>query len=549
MSTTLYWLVTLAYCLVMVAVGFATRLGRHARRDDPAGANMEFWIAQRQLPGWRLGTSLTAGWLMLGWLGFGMAQIYMYGATALWILPIPWFVLCFIVIAMVPYVRRVGAVSLPQAIEKRFGPAARTLLAVCSLGVFVAWTQAEIFMAGTLMSPFLHIAPWACMALFVAPIVIYTWLGGFRAIVTTDVIQFCLMAVFMSILAGFAVHAATVAAPGGIIAALREAAPPLSGKGQALNLWFLGTVFPLVLMIGYLPGWLIEQDLVLRIQAARSTKQAYFGACMALVMITVFVLVLPSVTAFCALVVFPPEGASPSAAVGVEAGKQAYQIIPAFIQRMPLAVSLFMLVGIVACQMSTVDTFANVTAMALAYDLIQPRLRGDAASRVHVSRVVSVFAILLGLGCALYSASLNDVYFISSGVLSACIAVPAFFIFWRRTTPAGVIAGAMAGFIGTVAGYWFEYKFLQAVDPKSAHYYTDVLPGWLQNSYGYNYVAAGVVLSFVVLLAVSLATRPQEAGSAIQVRPIDDYEVFLQEAVGSTDGHGPRMHADVHARV
>ena len=33
---------------------------------------------------------------------------------------------------------------------------------------------------------------------------------------------------------------------------------------------------------------------------------------------------------------------------------------------MPLAMSVFMLVGIVACQMSTVDTFANVSAMALA---------------------------------------------------------------------------------------------------------------------------------------------------------------------------------------
>ena len=34
---------------------------------------------------------------------------------------------------MVPFVRRIGAVSLPQAIEKRYGSPARTLLAILSL--------------------------------------------------------------------------------------------------------------------------------------------------------------------------------------------------------------------------------------------------------------------------------------------------------------------------------------------------------------------------------------------------------------------------------
>ena len=116
MTSLPYWLGTIGYCVAMVFIGVWIR--RRIRHDQGEQMNFEFWIAKRQLPGWRLAISLTAGWLMLGWVGFGMSQIYMYGATGLWILPIPWLILCVLVIFMVPFVRRIAAVSLPQGIGK-----------------------------------------------------------------------------------------------------------------------------------------------------------------------------------------------------------------------------------------------------------------------------------------------------------------------------------------------------------------------------------------------------------------------------------------------
>ncbi len=226
MDTFLYWAVVVLYSALVVYIGYRIRAVHRLDGQKASEAGLEFWMASRQLPGWRLGISLTSGWLMLGWIGFGMSQIYMYGATGLWILPIPWFILCFIIIVMVPFVRRIGAVSLPQVIEKRYGRRARMLVAIFSFGVFIAWTQAELFMAGALMEPFLKIPPWACMTLLVVPIILYTYLGGFRAIVTTDLVQFLIMAVFMVLLTIAAVVAASRASGGDIIGALREATPP-----------------------------------------------------------------------------------------------------------------------------------------------------------------------------------------------------------------------------------------------------------------------------------------------------------------------------------
>jgi SSS family solute:Na+ symporter len=263
----------------------------------------------------------------------------------------------------------------------------------------------------------------------------------------------------------------------------------------------------------------------------KSTKEARKGAVLALFLITIFVLVLPSITAFCSLVVFPPVDGAPPAAIGGD----ALGIISAFISTMPLGLAVFMLIGIMACQMSTVDTFAQVTAMPVAFDLVEPAQvkRGvPREKRLQTTRIISVLAVLAALGCALISDTLGDVYYISSGVLSACIAIPAFFIFWRRTTLPAVITAAIAGFIGTVGMYWFEYKHLQYADPSLPNYYTDVLPGWLAGSYGYIYVASGVILSVVLIVLVSLVTRrsAQSRIDEVRARPVDDFAEFVKGA-------------------
>ena len=144
---------------------------------------------------------------------------------------------------------------------------------------------------------------------------------------------------------------------------------------------------------------------------------------------------------------YPQHDGVPNAAIG----DKAYNICSALIEKLPTWLSVFMLVGIVACQMSTVDTFANVSALALAYDLVGPALAKRQLSphgRLLVAKGISVFVLVLSLACAMINESLQDVYYISSGVLSACVAIPAIFVFWRRTTLPAVLTAASLGFIG-----------------------------------------------------------------------------------------------------
>jgi SSS family solute:Na+ symporter len=520
------WLVFGIYSLAVVTLGLTLR---HRRKSGTGGHdNLDFWLGRREIPGWMLGVSLASGWLMLGWIGFGMSQIYAYGATGLWILPIPWLILCFLIVVLVPHYRRVAAISLPQAIGRRFGPGARTLTAGFSLAVFLSWTGAELVMVKILIAPQLGLAgrlAFLAPALFLLPILVYTVMGGFRAVVLTDLLQFGLMAVFMLALGGWAWSQASAAAPEGILTALRAATPPWAEKGAALRLDFLGWMFPLALLVGYLPGWLIEQDLVLRIQAAPSTREARRGAWLGLVLIAVFIIAIPAFVAFAALLVFPP-----GTEAGMAVGEDFTGIITAFVRQMPGWLAMLMFLGMVACQMSTVDTFANVAAMPLAYDLTEPLLMRKASpvQVARMARIMSAAALLLALGYAAIADSLGDVYYLSSGVLSAAIAVPTLAVFWRRANRVGVLAGSVVGTLATILMYLWEYKVLQMTDPEAANYYLQVLPGWLAGACGYLYIGTGVLASAITLILVSLLSAPPTAEllAAVAPSPVDDPAEF-----------------------
>jgi len=463
----------------------------------------EFWSGKQDTPWWKLAISLTSGWLMLGWIGFGMGQVYMLGATGLWILPIPWLVLMVWLVIAVPLYRKVPFFSIPDAFESRFGPKTRVLIGLFSLGVFLSWTGAELVMVKTLIGGNLGLAEglhWIVLLVFIAPIMIYTYRGGFRAIVNTDMFQFALMALFMTILLIFSLSYTANAVEGGsVMAAIRDSAPPWLGEGASVfSLRNMGIVFPIALFLGYLPGWAIEQDLWLRVQAAKSTADSRKAAGLALALIGTFVIVIPAIVAFLALAAFPPVSGVEAEAVGGE-GSWAVSIIPAFMSGMNPALFCFMFLGIVACQMSTVDTFANVSALAISNDVLGSKgVKGR-----KVGRWISVGVLFLAFLYALISDKLGDVYYISSGVLSAAIAIPLFAYGWKRASAAAIFAASIAGFVSAIGFYWLEYKIWEMV-----------MPDWLSflaASAGYNYLGACVLVSALTLIVVTLIAPSNRA--------------------------------------
>jgi len=514
MNTALFWIFSLAYMIFMILLGYW--IWKKIHKETGTHQILDFWIASRRFPGWRLAVSITAGWLMLGWLGYGMSMIYQMGLSGIWILPLPWFILCFIIVWMVPYVRRLPAISLPEAIKKRYGGASSYIIALCSVFVFTSWTGAETFMVGKLGAPFLGISPAATMIIVIAAIMIYTYFGGFRAVVITDFFQFLLCAAFVTVLGIVTYFAASAQTGGQILATLSQTPTPYYGANTMYGLFACGLAMPIILLAAYLPGWMIEQDLLLRIQGANSLKEAKRGAWIALVLIITFVIAIPTWIAFNALVLFPPGAESSSAAVGADATGIISAII---LQYFPLWAQVLMLVGILAAQMSTIDTFANVTALPLIYDFLQPLFwkNSDRKKIAQWSRILAVVATGLGLIYALNANSLMDVYILSSGVLTASIAIPAFAMFWRKSNRLGIILSSVLGFLGNVVFYVLEYKVWN-------HEYR---PAWLAGTY-LGYIIVGLAASLLGLVIGSFFGRPstKEQQAVISPVPLEGVQIF-----------------------
>lgn len=509
MSPVILWILFALYSLAVIGLSFRTT----GREPDAKS----FWSGGEHGMNWlQLAISLSAGWLMLGWIGFGMGQIYMLGATGLWILPLPWIILLIGIAVFVPLYRRVPFFSIADAMDRRFGKAARRLTGLFSLGVFLSWTGAELVMVKKLLGNQLGLKPeqgWIVLLLFVIPIMIYTWRGGFRAIVHTDMLQFGLMALFMIALLAQAWRMASAASPGGLMNAIAASRPPWLGEDQDVFAFFnLGLLFPLVLLVGYLPGWAIEQDLWLRLQAARSTREARFAALGMLTLVGVFVIAIPTAVGFLSLAAFPPEAGVEAAAVGGE-GSWAIGIVSGLIGGMPPLLSALMFLGIVSCQMSTVDTFANVTALALGNDLIGARGTGGRKT----GRIASLIVLGIAFFYALWADRPGDIYYVSSGVLSAAIAIPLMSWGWRRAGANAVVAASIIGAVSAVLFYWVEYKYWELTPPE--------LLNWLAPSTGYNYLAACVILSAGTLLGVAWIA-PAEATVPVP----DDSEAVCEAA-------------------
>ncbi len=512
--TLIFWIATIIYSGIVIWLGI-TSFG-FQRKETASHQIVDFWLGGRQLSWWNLSISLTSGWLMLGWLGYGISMIYQMGLSGAWTLFFPWFILCFIIIAMIPFVRRLPAISLPEAIAKRFGSNTRPLLAFASVFVFTSWTGAELYMMGQLGAPFLKVSPVSVMIMVALVVMIYVGFGGFRADVWTDVFQFFIMAPFIVILAIVAIIAAKHATGGQIIQRLAETATPYFGAGSVFRLFACGIAMPIILLFAYIPGWMIEQDLLLRIQGARSLKDGYKFSVLSLILISVFVLLFPMLIGFNALVLFPPGSEASAAAIG----KDATGILSAIILKyFPFWGQILMLIGILASQMSTVDTFSNVTALPIMYDFLHPVFMKKTEKKVVMrwNRIISVGAVLLGLAYAVNATSLMDVYILSSGVLTASIAIPAFAIFWKKANRLGVVLSAVLGFVGNVGFYILEYRVWQH----------NFQPKWLADTY-LGYIIVGLILSIVGLVIGSLLGKPStpEELAAVAPKPLEGIEIF-----------------------
>jgi len=342
-----------------------------------------------------------------------------------------------------------NAFSQPELLAKRFGVRARQFLSPALVIVFITWTGAEIFAAGNIIAPFLQIPVPITLLLISVVVALYSFTGGFEAVISTDKIQFTLVALFITIIGFLGIKA--ISTDINISQLFSNLVTPPKANNMSM-LFSPGIGLIIMTFIAYLPGWLIETDVWVRLQAGRSNIQSRKGIVLASINSLVFVGIIPLFIGLSALYLYPAiDGVIPSHL------RDGALIFTAIMQDFaPVWLSVLLAVGLIAAAMSTIDTCGNIVALSISYDLVEPALKNKWNEKKlnTLARWMSVLAIFISFIYALFTDSLWDIFYLSSGILTTTVFIPVISTFLPSTKKIQVYLSIVFGLTGTLIFYF-----------------------------------------------------------------------------------------------
>jgi SSS family solute:Na+ symporter len=217
------------------------------------------------------------------------------------------FTLILLALLFAPFYINSGVRTLPEFMERRYCPSARTFLAFIGLaGALLIHIGISLFAAAKVFESFLGIPMIYTIIVLSLFTVTYTALGGLKAVVMTENIQVCLLlagATLVTVLGLRALPAAGVQDLATFQAAvspgqLHMLQPVINTQGHLNQFSWLGVLlgYP-ILGIWY---WCADQTHVQRVLGAKSLKAGQNGALFAgfLKITPVFLMVLPGVIGY-----------------------------------------------------------------------------------------------------------------------------------------------------------------------------------------------------------------------------------------------------------
>lgn len=435
------------------------------------------------------------------------------------------FTLVILALVFAPFYFRNRIETLPEYLEKRFGPHARSFLAFMAiLGALFIHIGMSLYAGATVFKQFFGIDVIASILIISIITGIYTVVGGLKAVVVTEAIQTVLLiggSILVTILAIQALPEHGINSLEELRAAVKPKQLSMVWTDNSNGLaWYSVLLGYPVLGIWY---WCTDQTIVQRVLAAKSERDAQLGPLFAgfIKILPVFILVLPGVIGY--------------ALYHDEIGDNANEVLPMLIQRLvPTGLRGLISAGLLAALMSTIAAALNSCATLVAVDIVG-RIRPATSdeSQVKIGRWSAVIIMILAMAWSTQGERFSSI-FEAVQVIAADLAPPittvfVWGVFWRRGTQQAALATLVFGFLmGAVA---FTVDMPLVGDSKM------ITDGW-----GIPFMMQAfymTVICSVVFVAVSLVTPPPPREKVEGLTWENPAEIFTQPL--SRDGIDPRF--------
>lgn len=446
----------LAFVLYFVLVlGIGLFFFFRTRKDGDS--EKQYFLGGRQMGPWVTALSAQASdmsaWLLMGlpgsvlafglgkaWIGIGLA----IGTALNWI---------FVAKRLRKFSKAANdSITLPEYLQNRFLAEKPVLSIIAAIVFLVSFTiyVASGFVAGTTV--FVSLVPGlsreTAMIIFAAVILLYTFLGGFKAVSWTDFFQGTLMFI------------ALLAVP--IVTVLVEDLDPSAVNTVYTNLndgteyAFVANVFSaswqdIVSGLAWGLGYFGMPHILVRFMAIRKPSEIKKSATIAIIWVTI---------SLAASLIIAYLGRMVVAGELLPEGLQATVFIHLARRFFPPFLSGILLAAIIAASMSTADSQLLVASSSFTNDIYKPLIRKNASDKelVWVARgvvaVVAIIAYFLASARGEGAQAIMELVENAWGLFGASFGpVVLLSVFWKRFNYWGAVAGVVGGAVVDILWY------------------------------------------------------------------------------------------------
>ena len=447
----------------------------------------DYFLGGRKMGHWVTALSAQASdmsaWLLMGlpgsilafgfgqaWIGIGLA----IGTAANWIL---------VAKRLRKFSRASGdAITLPQYLSNRFASKSHVLSVICAVVFLVCFTiyVASAFVAGagvfTTLVPELSAS--TAMIIFAVIVVLYTFLGGFRAVCWTDFFQGLLMIAALLI----------VPIVVGLVKDLDPTAlstvytGPNGEEFRFVANFFNASWQDIVSGLGWGLGYFGMPHIIVRFMAIKKPSMVKKSATVAIIWVVLSLAATIVIAYFGRMFVYA-DGTDLSAKLLAE-GKQSLIFVELARDVFPGFIAGLLLAAIIAASMSTADSQLLVAASSFTSDLYKPLVRKNATNKeiLWVSRVIvlviAVVAYFIASSKGKAAQAIMDLVENAWGIFGAAFG-PAVLLslFWKRFTYKGAVAGIVAGAVVDMAWLWLPVSGGLTLTAITGVY--EIIPGFI----------------------------------------------------------------------
>jgi len=450
--------VLLGYLLLLAALALWSRRETHTLSG--------YFLAGKKLPFWVVAFSTNAtgesGWLLLGLTGMG----YAVGAQAYWVVVGEvigvWLSWTLISRRLKRQADASDSITLPDVLSAHFDDRRHVLRAISVfiiLTMVCAYVTSQMVASGKAISTFIDVDYRTAVIVGAVVIIGYTFVGGYKAVAYTDVLQGVLM-----LLGLLVVPVVAIGAAGGwarVMDTLAAQDPALLDMSGIVDSGTAGWVALLSFLAVGLPFLGVPQ-LMVRFMSVRDERE--LGKARAMSVIVILLFDAGAVTAGMAgRALFP----------GLDDAETIFPVLSA--ELFPPLLTGLLLVIVLSAIMSTVDSLLLLASSAVVRDTMQ-KILGSRRSDAELAGLGKLTTIVIGLIAIGFA--LEEVKFIFWFILFAWSGLGAAFgpailcmLYDRKTTLPGAAAGMIGGFLVSVV-------WVLAVKSHSYDLY-EMIPGFL----------------------------------------------------------------------